>query len=563
MILFQPCCHTGSSVRDWYVQYTKSLRSNIYGIGTALQLHQMETFQHSPLILASRYVPSSFDEVDVVKVFTKNKSVNNVRSMFAGACRPVTKPTAKQKDDEEEEDGGPTPKTGMDTPSPDEEREDDAVPKGIPANIGGFGIGWKDLAGAGGVAVVMSPGGAGGGINTGGGGGGGSLVEDVPVAAAVAGGVGVNDGGEGPRGAAVAGAFLAILLAASSTVWAFYKFKPGLLGGSASANHLRHLPVHRYSMAGGGYGLESGSGSAEVDLLEAKLDVANGLLVGAGHVGNETDVAVQTTITATGDGPVGAGFVTTAAARINPAGSGIAGLVTGPGVVTRGTQSDLVFAGHRGSVAYGPEGAALLSARFLESHRLLVESDFRSVDAARPASVRAAATQTTDLSPTYDDGQALPSAVEAVASGGGGAGGYGSGYEESMSSTSFSYHGTVDGGFVYAPEGDRNQRTFSPVPTFTGTLATNSYQMQSVTAKSNHSSHVEQIARHDQPPPAVVNGWGPPPPVEYGHSVRMASEEIRVDCVQVTTNGRFVVTGSINCPPQVWDMKASCSFLLF
>ena len=35
----------------------------------------------------------------------------------------------------------------------------------------------------------------------------------------------------------------------------------------------------------------------------------------------------------------------------------------------------------------------------------------------------------------------------------------------------------------------------------------------------------------------------------------MAAEEIRVDCVQMTNNGRYVVTGS-NCgPPQVWDLK--------
>jgi hypothetical protein len=35
----------------------------------------------------------------------------------------------------------------------------------------------------------------------------------------------------------------------------------------------------------------------------------------------------------------------------------------------------------------------------------------------------------------------------------------------------------------------------------------------------------------------------------------MAAEEIRVDCIHLTTNGRFVVTGSIYGPPQVWDLK--------
>lgn len=37
----------------------------------------------------------------------------------------------------------------------------------------------------------------------------------------------------------------------------------------------------------------------------------------------------------------------------------------------------------------------------------------------------------------------------------------------------------------------------------------------------------------------------------------MGAEEIRVDCIQLTTNGRYVVTGSINGPPQVWDLKVS------
>jgi hypothetical protein len=47
--------------------------------------------------------------------------------------------------------------------------------------------------------------------------------------------------------------------------------------------------------------------------------------------------------------------------------------------------------------------------------------------------------------------------------------------------------------------------------------------------------------------------------------VMTAAELIRVDCVQLTTNGRYVVTGSVNGPPQVWDLKVCviifCQFL--
>jgi len=36
----------------------------------------------------------------------------------------------------------------------------------------------------------------------------------------------------------------------------------------------------------------------------------------------------------------------------------------------------------------------------------------------------------------------------------------------------------------------------------------------------------------------------------------MAAEEIRVDCALMTSDSRYVITGSINGPPQVWDMKS-------
>ena len=38
-------------------------------------------------------------------------------------------------------------------------------------------------------------------------------------------------------------------------------------------------------------------------------------------------------------------------------------------------------------------------------------------------------------------------------------------------------------------------------------------------------------------------------------NIMLAAEQIRVDCCQLTTNGRYVVTGSIYGPPQVWDLR--------
>jgi len=45
-------------------------------------------------------------------------------------------------------------------------------------------------------------------------------------------------------------------------------------------------------------------------------------------------------------------------------------------------------------------------------------------------------------------------------------------------------------------------------------------------------------------------------------NIMLAAEQIRVDCVQLTTNGRYVVTGSIYGPPQVWDLKVGCRLVI-
>ena len=44
---------------------------------------------------------------------------------------------------------------------------------------------------------------------------------------------------------------------------------------------------------------------------------------------------------------------------------------------------------------------------------------------------------------------------------------------------------------------------------------------------------------------------------QHSSGVMLASEEIRVDCVHLTADGRYVVTGSIFGPPQVWDLRVS------
>ena len=37
----------------------------------------------------------------------------------------------------------------------------------------------------------------------------------------------------------------------------------------------------------------------------------------------------------------------------------------------------------------------------------------------------------------------------------------------------------------------------------------------------------------------------------------MSAEEIRVECFLITADGKYIVTGSLCGPPQVWDIRVS------
>jgi len=74
------------------------------------------------------------------------------------------------------------------------------------------------------------------------------------------------------------------------------------------------------------------------------------------------------------------------------------------------------------------------------------------------------------------------------------------------------------------------------------------YQMRSMTLDYAGYSQQELLNQQQQRMQSF-GGAGAAPNL-------MSAEEIRVDCAQLTNNGRYVVTGSIYGPPQVWDMKS-------
>ena len=71
-----------------------------------------------------------------------------------------------------------------------------------------------------------------------------------------------------------------------------------------------------------------------------------------------------------------------------------------------------------------------------------------------------------------------------------------------------------------------------------------SYQMQSMMLTRQQQQQQQQIPSYSE---TVAT---PTPNL-------MAAEEIRVDCIQLTANSRYVVTASIYGPPQVWDLKVA------
>jgi WD40 repeat protein len=102
-------------------------------------------------------------------------------------------------------------------------------------------------------------------------------------------------------------------------------------------------------------------------------------------------------------------------------------------------------------------------------------------------------------------------------------------------------------------------RSPTPSDTLSVGVSGGSYQMHNMMLTSHYQQQLlqqqqqlynsQQVLQSSQPVAGgAAAGFGTTPNL-------MAAEEIRVDCVKLTTNGRYVVTGSTRGPPQVWDLK--------
>jgi len=137
------------------------------------------------------------------------------------------------------------------------------------------------------------------------------------------------------RSMVVTGTILCLLIAASSILWAFYKFKPGIMT-SKDVNQSIQSKVLTFRKPSNG-----------ADVSSLPVGIGNGIVyrVNGTALGHHSAV-VQTMLSENTPGNTWDGFTALGSATIpTSTGSGVAGLVATESSVTRGTQTQLVTVG--------------------------------------------------------------------------------------------------------------------------------------------------------------------------------------------------------------------------
>lgn len=458
-------------------------------------------------------------------------------------CRNSCSNEIVKRTDEVPPAGQPTSNTDVGTPEPEIDEYEELHQKPIPEDVGGGGIGWKMVENNEGMVIILLPDKrGGGGINTR------SLdaaASDPIASAVVASGISRvpsgSESAESARAGAVAGTMLCLLAAASSLIWALYKFKPGLIGrveGTGGA----HRPASTYYTAGMTGDMiptlvTTGTSNRHVPasrLPSATFRFDNGM----------SESVAQTYLSAVGGIDLSSGFSSLSTTHMSNAGSGIACVVAGNGFVTRGTQSDLT------SFAVSQFHTLTPSSASVPETGWNWQQELKGTVAPRYGTVSLKTAQTqTSVVDSFDENNTMAES---------GVLGYGSGYDESLSSTTISYPSAVEtGSTVYHPPSiaEQGYRTLSPPLTFGTIQSENSYHMESMATNYAAGDGWGQYGYNEHPD--VVDGATGDAGEARQKGPRLAAEVIRVDCVLLTTNGRYVVTGSIYGPPQVWDMKVT------
>ena len=137
------------------------------------------------------------------------------------------------------------------------------------------------------------------------------------------------------RSMVVTGTILCLLIAASSILWAVYKFKPGIITSKNLDSSVQFKVAAAQKPLNG------------ADVSSLPVGVGNGIVYRVnGTAFRHHTVVVQTILSETTPGNMWDGFTTLGSTRIpTSTGSGVAGLLANGNSVTRGTQTELVTVG--------------------------------------------------------------------------------------------------------------------------------------------------------------------------------------------------------------------------
>lgn len=208
--------------------------------------------------------------------------------------------------------------------------------------VGGGGVGWVEPTDVGRLVVLALPGGIGGGVAI--------PVDPTARPGDLHGQLDVlrrrSETAEGPRAVGVTAAILALLLAASSAVWALYKFKPGLIKDQPEPD----VPIYAVDEFMDTYRPPTPTPQKPPPTSPGAM--SNGMATstlfhgaaGTTMTGGVNTVS-QTALNAANWNNYINELSSLFSTQLAATGSGVAGLMAGAATVTRGTQTELIGAG--------------------------------------------------------------------------------------------------------------------------------------------------------------------------------------------------------------------------
>ena len=352
------------------------------------------------------------------------------------------------------------------------------------------------------------------------------LEEGPPQTAAVFGEPSAGDSGNAPRAAGAAGAMIGCLVAVSSIMWAAYKIKPGWFKGGSSgilkitstSNAYQPVVTKDVSMTAVGAGASAGDGGGYT--IESANPIKTSTTFGNSKF--NSNVTVESKVKTTSDVSMTQGAQN--------------GAVEFSGTINRGNQTDFAD----GDFSTMQSGKTMniydTTAAYsnLSGGRTLPGNHGYSFDEGGFSYNQSSANQRLSPAPVhFTDGQMR---------------------NTSLNYNSYNQFNQQQDVFLPPPPQQQQQQQF-----MTQQQQQFLIQQRQLQQQLQQQQLLQQQQQQQQQQTFQHNfSLGSSGASTMQQPNLMSPEEIRVDCVQLTTNGRYVVTGSIHGPPQIWDMKVGC-----